>query len=285
MTREEYLASDDVRGFLIWLAELDSFEHSYDRLRKGKTSKVDPWECTTLLEAKERYEWAYTYLDRSTDEKHSGSTFAESSEALTYFEKLLKESVSAGSDNCYRTCRMILDWGGVLTVNQERLGKMRSTLPAYLLATQNYFNSTIPQLQSKYYVTSDAGECLPIVMNAGFTKIYSLLCDQFVIYDGRVGAALGLLVRKYCEIHKLSAVPKNLHFRYGAARTKIINRNPSANSLRFRGLSTHAAHTRSNLKANWLLTEHLGSFDSPFASESHPLRSIEAALFMIGYNV
>ena len=36
-------------------------------------------------------------------------------------------------------------------------------------------------------------------MNAGFVKIYSLLCDDCVIYDGRVGAALGLLTRQFCE--------------------------------------------------------------------------------------
>ena len=34
-------------------------------------------------------------------------------------------------------------------------------------------------------------------MNAGFVKIYSVLLDSCVIYDGRVGAALGLLVRQF----------------------------------------------------------------------------------------
>ena len=36
-------------------------------------------------------------------------------------------------------------------------------------------------------------------MNSGFTKIYSLYIDDFIIYDSRVGAALGFLVRCYCE--------------------------------------------------------------------------------------
>ena len=34
-------------------------------------------------------------------------------------------------------------------------------------------------------------------MNAGFVKIHNLLCDHFVIYDGRVGAALELFVRQF----------------------------------------------------------------------------------------
>ena len=40
-------------------------------------------------------------------------------------------------------------------------------------------------------------------MNAGFEKIYSVLLDGCVIYDGRVGAALGLLARQFCEASEL----------------------------------------------------------------------------------
>ena len=50
-------------------------------------------------------------------------------------------------------------------------------------------------------------------MNAGFIKIYSLLCDYCLIYDGRVGAALGLLTRQFCETTGRTAIPNYVGLR------------------------------------------------------------------------
>ena len=75
-------------------------------------------------------------------------------------------------------------------------------------------------------------------MNAGFVKIYSLLCDDCVIYDGRVGAALGLLTRQFCEATGRTVVPSMLAFAFGTPKeapnskhAKI--RDPSHGTLRF----------------------------------------------------
>ena len=42
-------------------------------------------------------------------------------------------------------------------------------------------------------------------MNSGWTKVYALMLDDFPIYDGRVGAAMGYLVRRYCMPMRNSA--------------------------------------------------------------------------------
>lgn len=34
-------------------------------------------------------------------------------------------------------------------------------------------------------------------MNSGFTKLYSLIFDKFIMYDSRVAAALAFLVMRY----------------------------------------------------------------------------------------
>lgn len=129
-------------------------------------------------------------------------------------------------------------------------------------------------------------------MNAGFTKIYALKFDDFIIYDGRVGAAFGLLVRKYIEIlnnNKPEETPVSLRFPWGAglsASTKIT-RNPSDDKYKFPQLRAGSEHAKWNMRANWILKE-VANYCGDFWGITDPqekLRALEAALFMIGYGV
>ena len=56
-------------------------------------------------------------------------------------------------------------------------------------------------------------------------KIYSLLCDDCVIYDGRVGAALGLLTRQFCEATGHTEVPSALEFAFGTPKEARNTKN------------------------------------------------------------
>ena len=136
-------------------------------------------------------------------------------------------------------------------------------------------------------LTDDFSE---ILMNSGFTKIYSLLMDNFVIYDSRVGAALGLIIKEFLTEKNILKIPKELNFAYGNARpTKGDNntknkRNPSTETYKFSVLrNNNIHHTINNIKANWLLREIADN--SIFKQEENPIRTLEAALFMIGYSV
>lgn len=133
-------------------------------------------------------------------------------------------------------------------------------------------------------------------MNSGFTKIYSLIVHDFVIYDSRVGAALGLLVRNFCEETGRVKTPEELRFAWGAKRrgasvnTKITDnpRNPSYKGYKFPILTNNTKlHINNNIRANWLLKEVLQRTTSKFnmLDENLRLRALEAALFMIGYDV
>lgn len=132
-----------------------------------------------------------------------------------------------------------------------------------------------------------------ILMNSGFTKIYSLFLDNFIIYDGRVGAALGLLVSSFCKENELSNIPQSLILAYGDARptkldTGLNRRNPSLEIYQFPRLANNALrNTEYNLKANWLLKEIIEKTDTKFKKldESIQLRAFKSSLFMIGYNV
>lgn len=128
-------------------------------------------------------------------------------------------------------------------------------------------------------------------MNAGFTKIYSLLLEGLPIYDGRVGAALGYLARLYCEDAALEATPRALRFAWGIAKgTKPgdarKNRNPSSGAIRLPAFRADVRqHTRCNLMAAWLLSDLSGEGSFGELPPDRRMRAMESALFMIGFEL
>jgi hypothetical protein len=128
-----------------------------------------------------------------------------------------------------------------------------------------------------------------IRMNAGYTKIFALICKNSIIYDGRVGAALGLLAKKFVKKYspKIELMPQEICFPWGASKGKDRNRNPSDNFLKFPGLGNKSIfHAKWNIQSNWIVEEALKRTQG-VAWVSHPdaLRRIEAALFMLGYDL
>lgn len=126
-----------------------------------------------------------------------------------------------------------------------------------------------------------------IIMNSGFAKIYSLLLNDFIIYDGRVGAALGLLVRNYCEEKGIARIPNELLFRWKRGRGTGNRRNPSSKRYVFPELNSSKTHIENNIRANWLLKLISENTNSRFRriEDNNRMRAIESALFMIGYDV
>jgi len=154
--------------------------------------------------------------------------------------------------------------------------------------------------------------------NAGFTKIYSLLLDDFLIYDSRVAAALGMLIVDLCRSNSRQTVPERLRFLRMDARPKrdpdsnrrvpAQLRNPDFGLLRFSAQRSDAAYLVHNIRAGWLLRDAIERIPiadrlsqlipddakcSPGAAccaQPQPprlsaLRAVEAALFMIGYDL
>lgn len=131
--------------------------------------------------------------------------------------------------------------------------------------------------------------------NAGFTKIYALLLDDFVIYDSRVAAALGSLVVRFCRDKKLDYIPESLLFNWMPA-TGADNRNPSTESLVFMPVRNIASrHAYSNWRANIVIKNAISKammtgrgvdwMTNDVQSGDTALRRVEAALFMLGKHV
>ena len=294
MNRQEYLREPSVINFVDWFRKTlrhesgYEFSHEYERLTKGKSEKTTPWACSSIYDAYKKYEWEFNFTEN--DIKIRGSTYAESKEVLDRFSKQLRSAVQKRDDvTCHKICLMILEWGGVLGSekkgNKKYINEMKDGLSTYLSNSKSLFESHEITLARRYKTPGD--ETVNIKMNAGFTKIYSLLCDNFIIYDGRVGAAVGLLVRLYCEEKQhIESVPISLGFYSGKAQSASVNRNPSSKKYKFKMLSDSSpVHIRNNLKANWLLKEALSQDCGKFTAEGDDMRKLEAALFMIGYRI
>lgn len=209
MNKIEFLESPCVKEFIKWLGlKLDnpkSFTHSY-RMKRGNKA----WSCDSIYSSYERYEWPFKCTNPVTGRRLIGKTFEENQSTLCGLSNGLRQGVlEKDSEKTRQYCLSILEWGGVLPKNQGKILKLGHDLPIYL-------DNVRHRLDPTDFDTNH--NCADILMNSGFTKIYSLLINDFIIYDGRVGAALGLLVRKYCEENNLPIVPQKLLFAYGNAQ-------------------------------------------------------------------
>ncbi len=189
-------------------------------------------------------------------------------------------------NECYELVKAVFDWGGVWKARNE---KHVNKIPKKDLLQQiedgiNEMGSQKPNL--------DVFDKKRSRMNAGYTKYYSLACEDVIIYDGRVGAALGLIARKFCEDRNKDKVPSGLNFRWGPAQNSEINRDPSENNYKFIKFNANdRKHAESNIRANWIIVEALkrAKRKKPditwAADEEIDIRMIEAALFTMGYSL
>lgn len=285
MKKSEFLTSNSVQNFMHWLEEkmdqVDSFYHGYNMKKP-----IMHWECNSIYSAYENYCWSFRYNDPINGKIVNGKTFDESALALTLLSQGLRKSLKDSEpEACRKHCHSILQWGGVLANNDKRVNGLGMEICHYFKEIQNIMADD--RSSEAYY------QC-EMIMNSGFTKIYSLYIDDFIIYDGRVGAALGLLVRKFCEEYMLAKVPDELVFAWGKGkessyqRSAVNRRNPGSDKYTFLELSNNPKrHTENNIRANWLLREIADQTDSKFnqLDKELKMRAIEAALFMIGYQV
>jgi hypothetical protein len=286
MIKSEFLKNTQVIEFQDWLNLRingeQEFKHGYRNLRNG-----NDWNCNSIYNAFENYNWNFSCEIPFRGELVTGNSFEESTHALEKIKGVLKKSLDEKKeDDFLKYSISVLQWGGVKNHNINTLEGMGNII--------DYFNLAQERLDQET-VDADA-KFTDLHLNAGFTKIYSLLIDNFAMYDSRVGAALGYLVRLYLtengidarKINERNAVPAVLRFAYGNSRgnqqtNQIINRrNPSFGPYTFPVL-TKKNYFNNNIKANWLL-KNLAE-NSKFKDQKSPIRALEAALFMIGYSV
>lgn len=282
MHRTEYLATASVNDFIDWLANnlhhTSLFAHSYfDRSRKETVAFVG------LEDACGKYYWKH----RGTFGVPAGVDLDSSHAALSALRDALRRAIHSADDGAIlEASTEVMAWGGVragnvrwLTAQSPRLAQILTSTTA-ALASDNLAHPLLNTLEQLRF-------------NAGMTKVYSLLVDDFIIYDSRVAAALGWIVVKYCQDLKLQQVPAELAFPWAPSKEAANaaapkNRNPGTTQYHFPRLIAGRHHAAWNLKASWILAQVLTRVPAStfnHGSDIAGLRRIEAALFMIGYDL
>ena len=273
MTRTEFQAEIHIRAFSEWVGSRfdcqTGWRHTYVNRRSGVR-----WTCGNLADAFHRYEW---------NRKPWSETFVE---LMGYRLQLRKAVADADDQATFDACEAVLRWGGVWAKNGRTLEARRTVLHDELRHVSAVLTSE--HTPAKFDMSFGGIEGS---MNAGFVKIYSALLDSCVIYDGRVGAALGLLARQYCEERRLAGVPSTLAFAFGAPKEAINAqqpkvRNPSRGFFRFPRLRQDSRfHAEQTMRANWFLKSALACRPDVFSSGEVGFHELAAGLFMVGYDL
>lgn len=236
------------------------------------TSSVRHWWCRSLWEAFSHYSWPDDPKPNSFE-----CTAARLRQAL----------VATDQAAARRACLDIFRWGGVARKADDKsrvwveVQYQQNTLcQSIMLAVQLLQTGSVQGLA--------AFDGKGLLMNAAMTKVYAAADpDNIIIYDGRVGAALGLLTRYWLERTGIAVLPSDLAFRWGRGRGDA-KRDPSLGGYMFSELyqaSTKAA----NKDAIWAGQVRLaGALLKEMMAINPGINSIgqvEKALFMIGFSV
>lgn len=280
MRKREFLCDPDVGRFVSWTAgRLESDELCHSWINRKSHVK---WECRSIYDAFQKYHWKVNVALPNND-VCSGETFADNKCALDAMAKGLRKSVFQDDfdDDALAWSLAVMRWGGVFPSNGTWLQTNRKGLAKFLRDKASGLSGDDADTENLKSISR---------FNSGMTKIYSLLVDDFIIYDSRVASALGWLVVRFCQDQGLVKVPMCLSFPWSPAKEGVKavnpkNRNPGHGPLEFPRLYSGYKHAAANLRANWLLSEIIAQSKSEFLNEESPLRALESALFMIGYDL
>lgn len=291
MIRRDFANDPQVLAFVQWLAaRLDTIQvqlniPSHRRfVPSGVNVKVTGFNAVTTA-----YMWRATGMqngDWKSTENHCGA-----------LASALQAAVAAGDlAGTQEAALRIIEWGGG---NQTKgaypfLMSLGANLVTYLQQTNRAFT----------LVTADTNSMVPPVeaMNSMLTKVHAFLAiDGLPIYDSRVAVATATLVEAWRQDtlppHMLAAtpIPASLHFPTvngrNLTRTTVWRKYPNATRPQHLSQYNRAsamAWSSAKIRLGWLMEELLASQPNVFPAATtlpEKMRALEAALFMIGYDV
>lgn len=281
MKRHVYLKQPDVKEFVEWFANAiddKTIKHQYQQ-PYGRGLSLNG-----LPDALKRYDWRFKLALPGSSTVKTGSSFTDNSKALTALQKGLTSGVNAHNDLATLSWSIaVMEWGGVRHGNVAWLTSNGKGLAKYIDSAAKTLNRGDDSL-------ADLGKAISR-FNSGMSKVYSLVANDWVIYDSRVAAALSWFVALWCVQTNRTSVPNGICFpcmRPKEGSNKWKSRNPSCGNFHFPWMSTRKgmfAHW--NMRASWIIgaAVALSGKHSTFGTARNPSRALEAALFMWGYDL
>jgi len=227
------------------------------RRQKGVESAT--WTCSSLLDAGKQYAW---------DEISSPSSD-------TLRQNIIDAIDRRGFESVRKACLAIFEWGGV--------GR-KPTDPSRLRINRPDFIAGITRAVELLTGAEDPGRFFngeTLLTNSAMTKVYAFADPTYclAIYDGRVGAALGLFVAQYCRSKNIISVPAELNFGWHDSMTRKNSRNPSRENYKFPRLTKgDHFHASCMWRANRIL-------NAAAQQARCSILEMERALFMVGYDL
>lgn len=276
MNKQQYLAAPEITEFVSYFKQLLSGQQgSFIQNYVPEKNKSKPFNILNFKEAFENYFW------EGKDYNHSQNTLNE-------LAKKLKDAIDTNNQTeaLIHSLR-VLDWGGVVVRHPVR----------WLVNAHEDKLLCRKLIQCRALLDSDSDEGFELFdgnielrSDSATTKLFSLISKRSVIYDDRVGAAMAAIARSFLSKSNAPKVPETLNFMRGSGK-----RNPSDKIYKFRNKKSGELHAISNLKTNWILEELAqsdgfivafnNSINIDSLSVSERMRMLEAALFMIGYDI
>lgn len=235
------------------------------------------WSCDSLGQAAQRWCWT-THPDEPS--------FSRLATGLQ--RAIAARDEGQAEDLCYRIYR----WGGVgrKPTDRSRIWVRQASEKGWLTAALHDAVSLLSPVCTESLSRFKEDDLL---MTSATTKLYTAAAvdGRVAIYDGRVGAALGLLGRQFLEARNIESVPDVLHFMWGPPQTPAQaaarTRDPSTASHRFsqlpNGAASHQVRAELSRRTNVLfqaIADRLAGRDTPVT-----FLGLERAMFMVGYRV
>ncbi|WP_244146628.1 helix-turn-helix transcriptional regulator [Paraburkholderia sp. BCC1876] len=305
MNRTDFISDEDVQGFVAFLARVirgdeplklsvgfsknqlyDGFESKFDgyhdyRERGGPVYVV---QAETLQDLFRMYWW-------------NRKNFGDNMLALSVVSAKIKAAID-GENNANaqelaeEACHQVMKWGfgerrRAYTANMNWAKRQGESFPHVLRVGRESLSGDNPDIDA-FGGDENRQSRLPR-MNAGWTKYYALALPNHIIYDGRVGAALGFLVQRHLTtLARFAGVPEKLQFLWANGDGGGTLREPSAGGHQFGmlygGRYGSKSWARVNVWANWVLSAARDRAGADWCAGPDGLRRLEAALFMLGYD-
>ncbi len=214
--------------------------------------------------------------------------FDETQQIIMPISENLKKSIKENDDNLLlRSCLEVFVWGSV--VNRASVGWILDKAKKDELS--DGVDKAVNALTSNTDNSLNIFEDNAIRSDSALTKVYAFIDARSVILDGRVCAALALLVKSMLEYCDQISVPVELDFMADKSHSKKSKgkRDPSNKQYFFSKKVTGQQHAKANLRVNWILN-NLAESDSMkklfnTTSTSEIVRKIETGLFMMGDDI
>lgn len=179
-------------------------------------------------------------------------------------------NVESSEEQLFITCLEIFDWGKVWN------GNIKKAIDLYKKKQLKEYIFDIRLLLKSDEVISNFNK--ELIWTSGWTKVYSFMSDNIVIYDSRVSAFLNYtLTHQYLDLEELKKITPFLYNFKGVEERKrkvdncfgLKNSNPT-------GISGFNA----NLVSSWVLEFLRNELQS-----ENDFRLFERAFFMLGFDL